>query len=90
MHRYKNGGPKDSVVVVLNFSSQTFDDYKVGFPREGSWKLRFNSDNENYDPDFSNLGVFNVDTMQGEFDNFQQFVSLQIPPYTALIFSQEE
>jgi 1,4-alpha-glucan branching enzyme len=90
MHRYKNGGPKDSVVVVLNFSSQTFDDYKVGFPREGSWKLRFNSDNENYDPDFSNLGVFDVDTMQGEFDNFQQFVSLQIPPYTALIFSQEE
>jgi 1,4-alpha-glucan branching enzyme len=90
MHRYKNGGPKDSVVVVLNFSSQTFDDYKVGFPREGSWKLRFNSDNENYDPDFSNLGVFDVDTVQGEFDNFQQFVSLQIPPYTALIFSQED
>lgn len=90
MHRYKNGGPKDSVVVVLNFSTETFDDYKVGFPRPGSWKLRFNSDNENYDEDFSNLGVFDVSTIEGEFDQLPQHVSLQIPPYTALLFSQEE
>ncbi|WP_254560853.1 alpha-amylase family glycosyl hydrolase [Dyadobacter diqingensis] len=90
MHRYKNGGPKDSVVVVLNFSTETFDDYKVGFPRHGSWKLRFNSDNEIYDEDFSHLGVFDVETLEGEFDQLPQHVSLQIPPYTALIFSQEE
>ncbi|MDQ6479946.1 alpha-amylase family glycosyl hydrolase [Dyadobacter sp. LHD-138] len=90
MHRYKNGGPKDSVVVILNFSTETFDDYKVGFPRPGSWKLRFNSDNENYDEDFSNLGVFDVSTVEGEFDQLPQHVPLQIPPYTALIFSQEE
>lgn len=90
MHRYKNGGPKDSVVVVLNFSTETFHDYKVGFPREGQWKLRFNSDNTYYDQEFSNLGVFDIDTMQGDFDNLHQFASLEIPPYSALIFSQEE
>jgi 1,4-alpha-glucan branching enzyme len=90
MHRYKSRGPKDSVVVVLNLSIETFDDYKVGFPREGSWKLRFNSDNASYDPDFSNLGVFDIETMPGEFDGLAQHVSLQIPPYTALIYSQED
>jgi len=90
MHRYKDGGPKDSVVVVLNFSTETFDDYKVGFPRGGSWKLRFNSDNESYDQDFSNLGVFDISTMEGEFDNLSNYASLQIPPYSALIYSQED
>ncbi|MCF2444188.1 alpha amylase C-terminal domain-containing protein [Dyadobacter sp. CY345] len=90
MHRYKNGGPKDSVVVVLNFSTETFHDYKVGFPREGLWKLRFNSDNTYYDQEFSNLGVFDINTMPGDFDNMPNFAALEIPPYSALIFSQEE
>jgi 1,4-alpha-glucan branching enzyme len=31
MHRWDQGGPKDSVVVLLNFSTETFSDYKVGF-----------------------------------------------------------
>lgn len=90
MHRFKSGGPKDSVIVVLNFSTETFDDYKVGFPRAGEWKLRFNSDKKDYDPDFSNVGVFDISTMDGEFDGLGQYGSLQIPPYSALIFSQEE
>jgi len=90
MHRWDQGGPKDSVIVVLNFSTKTFSDYKVGFPRAGKWHLRLNSDNAQYDPEFSNIGVFDVETMDGEFDNMPVYTSLQIPPYTALIFSQEE
>lgn len=90
MHRWAEGGPKDSVLVVFNFSTETFTDYKVGFPRAGKWNLRINSDNEYYDADFSHLGVFDVDTAEGEMDDCGQFASLQIPPYSALIFSQEE
>ncbi|HEV7381338.1 MAG TPA: alpha-amylase family glycosyl hydrolase [Dyadobacter sp.] len=90
MHRWSGGGPKDDVVVVLNFSVETFDDYKVGFPRAGKWHLRFNSDKEEYDPEFSNIAVHDIDTHEGEFDQCHVFASLQIPPYTALIFSQEE
>ena len=90
MHRWQNGGPKDSVVVVLNFSTETFGDYKVGFPRAGKWHLRLNSDAGQYDPEFSNQPVFDVDTVDGEFDNCTVFASLNIPPYTALIYSQEE
>ncbi|WP_439582846.1 alpha-amylase family glycosyl hydrolase [Dyadobacter bucti] len=90
MHRFNDGGPKDSVIVVLNFSTETFSDYKVGFPRGGKWNLRFNSDDEQYDPEFSHLGIFDLETMEGEFDNMPVHASLQIPPYTALIFSQED
>jgi 1,4-alpha-glucan branching enzyme len=90
MHRYQDAGPKDSVVIVLNFSTETFSDYKVGFPRAGKWHLRFNSDNAEYDPEFSNLAVTDVETADGEMDQMPVYASLQVPPYTALIFSQEE
>ncbi|KAA6431496.1 DUF3459 domain-containing protein [Dyadobacter flavalbus] len=90
MHRWDQGGPKDSVVVVLNFSIETFSDYKVGFPRSGKWHLRLNSDNAQYDPEFSNIGVFDIETMDGSYDELPHYASLHIPPYTALIFSQEE
>lgn len=90
MHRWDQGGPKDSVVVVLNFSTETFSDYKVGFPRAGKWHLRLNSDNAQYDPEFSNTGVFDIETMDGSYDELPHYASLQIPPYTALIFSQED
>jgi 1,4-alpha-glucan branching enzyme len=89
MHRWSEGGPKDSVVVVLNFSTETFSDYKIGFPRAGKWHLRLNSDNENYDPEFSHLGVFDIETAEGEYDGQPVCASLQVPPYSALIFSQE-
>ena len=89
-HRWQNGGPKDSVVVVLNFSTESFEDYKIGFPRAGKWNLRFNSDNAEYDKEFSNQAVFDIETMDGEFDNYPVFASLHVPPYTALIYSQEE
>jgi 1,4-alpha-glucan branching enzyme len=90
MHRWQNGGPKDSVVVVLNFSTETFEDYKVGFPRAGKWNLRFNSDSEQYDPEFSNQAVIDIETMDGDYDGFPVHAALHVPPYTALIFSQEE
>ncbi|MCF0048735.1 alpha amylase C-terminal domain-containing protein [Dyadobacter sp. LJ53] len=90
MHRWSEGGPKDSVVVVLNFSIETFHDYKVGFPRAGKWNLRFNSDNEQYDPEFSHLGVFDIETMDGEFDSLPIHAALEIPPYSVLVFSQED
>jgi 1,4-alpha-glucan branching enzyme len=90
IHRWQKGGPKDSVIVVLNFSTETFEDYKVGFPRAGTWHLRFNSDNGNYDADFSHQAVFDITTQDGELDNLPVHGSLHVPPYTALIFSQEE
>ncbi|HEX8905184.1 MAG TPA: alpha-amylase family glycosyl hydrolase, partial [Longimicrobiaceae bacterium] len=43
-HRWDAGGPRDDVVVVLNFADRSYDGYALGFPRAGEWKVRFNSD----------------------------------------------
>ena len=55
-HRWDIGGPGDDVVVVANFSTLPFASYDVGFPRAGTWYLRFNSDWAAYAADFGNVG----------------------------------
>lgn len=86
MHRRRDGGPKDSVMVDLNFSSESFNYYKASFPRAGVWKLRFMSDSVEYDPDSSQF-IHDIETMEGEYDGLNNFVALGIPPYSVLVYS---
>lgn len=87
-HRWKEGGPRDSVVVAMNLSANTHDDYGVGFPAAGEWIPRFNSDWKGYDEEFSDKTVVAVSTQQGEYDGKSQFVQLGLAPYSAIIYSQ--
>jgi 1,4-alpha-glucan branching enzyme len=87
-HRADRGGPKDDVVVVLNFASETRGAYRIGLPSAGRWLLRFNSDASVYSPDFANTAVGDVETLAEAQDGFEQSAIIDVPPYTALIFSQ--
>ena len=88
-HRSNIGGKGDSTVVVLNFSSNSYEDYVIGMPQEGVWKLRLNSDWEGYDKEFGNLSSTDSEATQGEYDNLPFNSSISVAPYTALIFSQD-
>jgi 1,4-alpha-glucan branching enzyme len=86
-HRWSEGGAGDDVVVVANFADRRYDSYNVGFPRAGTWYLRFNSDWRGYAADFGNAGY---DTTAGGGSNqgmpFNGNVGLG--PYSAVILSQ--
>jgi 1,4-alpha-glucan branching enzyme len=43
-YRSKDGGVGDDVIVVLKFSENRIENYRIGLPATGSWKLVFNSD----------------------------------------------
>jgi 1,4-alpha-glucan branching enzyme len=88
-HRWKEGGPRDSVVVALNFSANTHDDYAVGFPAPGEWIPRFNSDWQGYDEEFSDKTVVAVTTQEGECDSKPQYIRLGLAPYSSIVYSQE-
>jgi 1,4-alpha-glucan branching enzyme len=88
-HRWKEGGPRDSVVVAMNFSAHHYDDYAVGFPGSGEWIPRFNSDWKGYDEDFSDKTVVNAHTQEGDYDGKPQYVKLGLAPYCTLLFSQD-
>ncbi|MEM8713438.1 MAG: alpha-amylase family glycosyl hydrolase, partial [Planctomycetota bacterium] len=87
-HRWDQGGAGDDVIVLANFSSQTFPSYRIGVPRSGQWKLRFNSDWDGYDASFDNHPSVDVDADGIPYDGMSYSIDLSIAPYTALILSQ--
>lgn len=87
-HRWNEGGPGDDVIVILNFSDRTWDSYRVGLPRWGTWWCRFSSDWAGYSSDFGNVGGHPVSAEAAPKDNMPHSAGFAIGPYSALIYSQ--
>jgi 1,4-alpha-glucan branching enzyme len=88
-HRWDQGGPGDSVVVVANLANKAYDNYQLGFPRAGAWKVRFNSDWDGYDASFGNHFSYDTTSHHGEKDGMPYHGDVGIGPYTVLILSQD-
>jgi 1,4-alpha-glucan branching enzyme len=82
-HRWKDGGGRDDVVVVINFGNQAIQNYQFGLPRSGTWKVRFNSTRKDYSLDFADDHVPDVVAENGAG-------TIILPPSAAIILSQAE
>lgn len=80
-------GAGDDVVVVANFSSHVRWGYELGFPAGGRWRLRFNSDAGDYSPIFGNFPSKDVWAEEGSRDGLSHHATVDVAPYTALIYS---
>ncbi len=87
-HRWDQGGAGDDVIVVLNFNDSGFNNYNIGMPQSGMWRVRFNSDWNGYDSSFGNWSTFDTNANSGAKDGMSYNANVNIGPYTALIFSQ--
>ena len=89
-HRWDQGGARDDVVVIANFSNRAYDSYRIGLPRGGRWRVRFNSDWQGYSSAFTGLASYDSEaTAGGNSDNMPFSGNFGIGPYTALIVSQD-
>jgi 1,4-alpha-glucan branching enzyme len=88
-HRWFNGGAKDSVIVVFNFCNKELNNYVVGVPSGGKWKVRFNSDWKGFDEEFTDNYTGEPKASEGETDGMSHYISLSIGPYSVLILSQD-
>src|SRR5208282_4593725 len=81
-HRWDRGGPNDDVVVILNFANNMRKGYNLNFPRDGLWRVRFNSSWKGYGADFKEalLSDINVSDKIG---------TVSLAPYSALVLSQD-
>jgi len=99
-HRWHQGGPGDDVVVVVNLSHLAHENYKLGFPTAGTWRLRLNSDASIYSRAFGNQAC--SDVLAGaepsdqppranaeKRDGFPSEGTVAIGPYSVLVFSQD-
>ncbi len=80
-HRWADGGPGDSVVVVVNFSGEARADVPVTFPAAGGWELLMNTDGTSYSQEYGSVASGSVNA-QGE----PATAAVSIGPYSALIF----
>ncbi|MHB1318540.1 MAG: alpha-amylase family glycosyl hydrolase, partial [Anaerolineae bacterium] len=87
-HRWDKGGAGDDVVVVANLSHESQDGYDIGFPAEGAWKLRFNSDWRGYSDAFEGHPSTDVMSEAGPQDGFPSHGTLSLGSYSVLIYSQ--
>lgn len=88
-HRWINGGEGDSVVIIANFSHEDFANYQVGFPAEGEWHIRFNSNSNIYDDSFNNLGNSVVIAQPEPLDDQPASGTVILSAYSLIILSRE-
>ena len=86
--RWDKGGPGDDVLVVANFHRDARQNYVVGFPAAGAWKLHLNSDWTGYSRNFGDFPSCDADAQPGDYDGLPAKAAVNIGPYSVLVFSQ--
>ncbi|WP_367874690.1 alpha-amylase family glycosyl hydrolase [Luteolibacter sp. Populi] len=88
-HRWHEGGPRDSTVVILNLSNREHDFYELTLPAEGEWVVRFNADWTGYSSDFGDADLSCVEGRSGEIGHPSVVGGLKLPPYGLVVMSQD-
>ncbi|MBY0461503.1 MAG: alpha amylase C-terminal domain-containing protein, partial [Gemmataceae bacterium] len=86
--RWMDGGPGDEVVVVVNFHRDPRDNFTVGFPAPGAWRLLLNSDWVGYSASFGNHPSADVTAHPGECDGLPCHAAVNVGPYSVLAYTQ--
>ncbi|MCA9263344.1 MAG: alpha amylase C-terminal domain-containing protein, partial [Planctomycetales bacterium] len=87
-HRWYDGGAGDDVVVLVNLANKSWEDYQIGMPRAGTWRLRLNSDWSGYSDDFTDHPVSDVTAPPNERDGYPATATVSFGGYSVLVFSQ--
>jgi 1,4-alpha-glucan branching enzyme len=88
-HRWADIGPGDDVIVVANLSPNAYPVYRLGFPDDGLWRLRFSSDNASYCSLFGDHPSSDVEAIFRPVDAQPASAEVSIAPYSLLVFSQD-
>jgi 1,4-alpha-glucan branching enzyme len=81
--------PREETVVVANFANRSYDNYRIGVPRDGLWRVRFNSDWQGYSADFGNMPSFDENADVDGRDGFAFSVAVALGAYSVVILSQD-
>jgi 1,4-alpha-glucan branching enzyme len=84
----------------VNLSHVAHEKYRLGFPSPGTWRLRLNSDWNGYSRGFGNQACSDVvagaeqsdgpqDAVTANRDGFPAAGTINIGPYSVLVFSQD-
>ncbi len=86
-HRSKEGGPGDDVIVVIKMSENRINDYQIGFPCSGLWKLVFNSDAVCYGECQDGTQATDIHSLDEPYNGFSASALIEIGAYSCQIYS---
>ncbi|MDI6401596.1 1,4-alpha-glucan branching protein GlgB [Balneolaceae bacterium ANBcel3] len=73
----------DTLVCIFNFTPQVHYEYRIGVPREGTYRTIFNSDSEYYGG--SNFGNDKMVAIKGDWHDQPASIKVNIPPLAGII-----
>jgi len=76
---------EEKIVVVCNFGTHHFDEYYIGVPEKGDYKLIFNSNEKAYGGCGSNVRK-KVKSAGEPYHNFKNSIDISIPALTTLYY----
>ncbi len=77
---------KDNILVVCNFSKESFEEYKLGIPFEGKYKRIFCSEESRFGGDYK-MSNKAVDTVDEEYDGKESTLTVGLPALSVSYFS---
>ncbi len=88
MHRWKEHGLGDDVVVVFKFSELPAKSHRIGLPFDGKWEVLFNGDAEVYNGAMDGTDLTECNTELEPRDGMEFSASLSIGPYSCIILGR--
>jgi 1,4-alpha-glucan branching enzyme len=89
LHRWRDGGPGDDTVVILNLADRTVTDLRIALPGPGRWRVRFNADSSVYAPDFGGHEAFDIEADDTPVGEHEHSGLVSVGPYSVVILSQD-
>ena len=80
--------PSEEVVVIANFHRDARENYKLGLPASGDWELLINSDWAGYSEQFDGYPAADLTALNESCDGLPASASIDIGPYSVLIYAQ--
>jgi 1,4-alpha-glucan branching enzyme len=88
-HRCYESGPNDDVVVVLKLSEHRAENYQIGFPSQGNWKLLFNCDADCYGPHQDGTQATDIESLHEPYNGNPASAMISIGAYSCQIYAKQ-
>ena len=79
--------PTDDLVVIINFDPASYETFRMGVPREGDWKLVFNTD----DPAYGGSGYQTVEMASSQpvaWNGRKDSIEISLPGMGGLVYKR--
>ncbi len=77
---------KDNILVVCNFSKESYEEYKLGIPFEGKYKRIFCSEESRFGGNYK-MSNKAIDTVDEEYDGKESTLTVGLPALSVSYFS---